>query len=323
MCEVQDARHSLSAWQATTCNTHHHCSWNLSLTVPVPLNVVRFTLRLWLLAVLLCYFCVYVVFLFRIILAYKCMCVCTFFGSSFSQMFSFWNFSSVSYFVFHNKIYTQSLSRYGHFLVLTLFAIRNWSSHGVRESASRSMLHINIDFLVIMFSDRSIQSYKMLGMHPSRQISCWNHQAFVTITLTIHTLGENEKKLAMKKKTHKDHSEYTGRKIKIHAVTDIRARTYTLKIRSFKHILLFHECQSREEPLQKEISTHNMLQTPIKRSIAKRGQCDCWKTEKKEFLWETITNVQMYQTNKFYSKNHSPLSALPHLFQYYRLCIHI
>lgn len=50
--------------------------------------------------------------------------------------------------------------------------------------------------------------------------------------------------------------------------------------------------ESREEPLQKEISTHNMLQTPIKRSISKRGQCDCWKTEKKEFLWETITNVQ-------------------------------
>lgn len=162
MCEVQDARHSLSAWQATTCNTHHHCSWNLSLTVPVPVNVVRFTLRLWLLAVLLCYFCVYVVFFVSHNSGVDVhVCVCTFFGSSFSQMFSFWNFSSVSYFVFHNKIYTQSLGRYGHFLVLThtLFAIRNWSSHGVRESASRSMLHINIDFLVIMFSDRSIYSH--------------------------------------------------------------------------------------------------------------------------------------------------------------------
>lgn len=108
MCEVQDARHSLSAWQATTCNTHHHCSWNLSLTVPVPVNVVRFTLRLWLLAVLLCYFCVYFVFLFRIILAYMYMCVCVHFSVLLSVKCShFGIFSSVSYFVFHNKIYTQ------------------------------------------------------------------------------------------------------------------------------------------------------------------------------------------------------------------------
>lgn len=162
MCEVQDARHSLSAWQATTCNTHHHCSWNLSLTVPVPVNVVRFTLRLWLLAVLLCYFCVYFVFLFRIILAYMYMCVCVHFSVLLSVKCSHFGIFSPFLISFFTIKSIRSLpSRYGHFLVLThtLFAIRNWSSHGVRESASRSMLHINIDFLVIMFSDRSIYSH--------------------------------------------------------------------------------------------------------------------------------------------------------------------